>query len=98
MHLGSTDCDGDTIAGGTTSCSNPNRVDVELASFDPGADTIVADFAALVEGAELDVNQPDTPVGCAADPVDGDCSPIFENLGLPFEGSPAGAQRFFTVE
>jgi uncharacterized repeat protein (TIGR04052 family) len=98
MHLGSTDCDGDPVAGGTTSCSNPNRVDVELAGFDPEGDTIVADFAALVDGAALDVNQAQTPVGCMADPVDGDCGPVFENLGLPFEGSPAGAQRFFTVE
>jgi uncharacterized repeat protein (TIGR04052 family) len=97
MHLGSTDCDGDPVAGETTSCGNPNRVDVELASFDPEGDTVVADFAALVEGAALDVNQAD-PVGCMSDAADPDCEPIFENLGLPFGGSAAGAQCFFTVE
>jgi uncharacterized repeat protein (TIGR04052 family) len=98
MHLGSTDCDGDPVAGGTTFCSNPNRVDVELGSFDPEADTVVADFAALVDGAELDVNQADTPVGCMSDVADADCGPVFENLGLPFGGSAAGTQLFFTAE
>ncbi|MGB8330009.1 MAG: MbnP family copper-binding protein [Polyangiales bacterium] len=98
MHLGSTGCDGDPVAGGTTTCSNPNRVAVELTSFDPATDTVVANFAALVDGAALDENQPDTPVGCMSDPTDGDCAPLFENLGLPFEGVPAGAQQFFSVE
>ena len=58
----------------------------------------VADFAALVEGAELDVNQPETPFGCMAGPTDGDCAALFDNLGLPFPGSEAGVQQFFSVE
>jgi len=98
FHLGSTGCDGDPVAGGTTVCDNPNRTDVELASFDPAADTVVADFAALVDGVKLDVNQPETQFGCMAVPTDGDCAQLFDNLGLPFDGSEAGTQQFFSVE
>jgi len=98
MHLGSTGCDGDPVAGGTTMCTTPNRVDVELEAFDPANDTVIADFAALVEGAELDVNQEMTPVGCMAGPTDGDCAPLFDNLGLPFDGSEPSAQQFFSIE
>jgi uncharacterized repeat protein (TIGR04052 family) len=98
MHLGSTGCDGDPIAGGTTVCDNSNRTEVEFASFDPTADTVVADFAALVDGAELDVNEPETPFGCMAGPTDDDCAALFDNLGLPFAGSEAGTQQFFAVE
>jgi len=98
MHLGSTACDGDPQAGGTTMCGNPNRVEVELDGFDPANDTVVADFAALAEGAELNVNQDMTPVGCMAGPTDGDCAPLFDNLGLPFDGSEPSAQQFFSIE
>lgn len=98
MHLGSTGCDGDPVAGGTTTCAAPNRVDVELDAFDPESDTVVADFARLVAGASLDVNQPETPVGCMAGPTDGDCAALFENLGLSFAGSVPGTQQFFSVE
>lgn len=98
MHLGSTGCDGDPVAGGTTTCDNSNRVEVEFASFDPTADTVVADLAALVDGAALDVNQPETPFGCMAGPTDSDCSSLFDNLGLPFGGSTPGPQQFFYVE
>ena len=99
MHLGSTDCDGDPLSGGTTMCTNPNRVEVVFDDFDPATDTIVADFAALVAGAALNENQPETPVGCMAGPMDGDCAPLFDNLGLPFAGeAPSGEQIFFSVE
>ena len=98
MHLGSTGCDGDPVAGGTTVCSNPNRTQAEFASFDPAANTVVADLAALVDGAALDVNQPETPFGCMAGPTDTDCAQLFDNLGLPFGGSDPGPQQFFSVE
>jgi uncharacterized repeat protein (TIGR04052 family) len=98
MHLGSTGCDGDPVAGGTTMCDNANRTAVEFASFDPAADTVVADFESLVDGAELDVNQSETPFGCMAGPTDGDCAPLFDKLGLPFDGSEPAPQQFFSVE
>jgi uncharacterized repeat protein (TIGR04052 family) len=98
MHLGSTACDGDPASGGTTMCANPNRVDVELPTFDPATDVVVFDFAALVDGAALDVNQEGTPVGCMAGPMDSDCAPLFDNLGLAFGGSvPVGPQTVFSV-
>ena len=99
LHLGSTGCDGDPVSGGTTECSTPNRVDVELDTFAPESDTVIADLAALVDGASLDENQPETPVGCMAGPSDSDCAPLFNNLGLPFGGSePSGPQTFFSVD
>lgn len=98
MHLGSTACDGDPVAGGTTGCDTPNRVAVELSAFDPASDRVVSDYAMLVDGAELDFNRPETPVGCMSGPMDTDCGPLFDNLGIPFGGSTPTAQRFFSVE
>lgn len=99
MHLGSTGCDGDPVSGGTTMCGAPNRVEVDFDTFDPATNTVVADFAALVDGAALDENQEATPVGCMAGPSDGDCAPLFDNLGLPFGGEePTGPQTFFSVD
>jgi uncharacterized repeat protein (TIGR04052 family) len=98
MHLGSTGCDGDPIAGGTTTCDNPKRTQVTFADFDPAADTVIADFKSLVDGADLEANQSGTPVGCMAGPTDGDCAPLFDKLGLPFDGSEPDAQQFFSVE
>jgi len=98
MHLGSTGCDGDPLAGGTTMCTNSNRVEVDFNTFDPESDTVVADFAAVVEGADLETNQEGTPFGCMAGPSDGDCAPLFDNLGLPFDGSEPDVQQFFSVE
>ena len=98
MHLGSTGCDGDPLAGGTTMCTNSNRVEVDFNTFDPDSNTVIADFAALVEGTPLDINQEGTPFGCMAGPSDGDCAPLFDNLGLPFDGSEPDVQQFFSIE
>ena len=97
MHLGSGDCQGDPELGETVSCTFPNQVDVELLDFDPSTDTIVADFKALVAGQDLSDIAP-MPPGCMSGPTDRDCVEIFANLGLPFEGNPAGQQSFFAVE
>jgi uncharacterized repeat protein (TIGR04052 family) len=99
MHLGSTDCTGDPNTGEKVSCTNPNRVQVELEGFDVDSNTVVADFAALVAGADLDANQEGTPTGCMASPGDMDCAPLFGNLGLAFGGNPApDGQSFFTAQ
>ncbi len=98
MHLGSTACDGDPVAGGTTGCDTPNRVAVELATFDPDNDRVAADYAMLVGGAALDDTQMETPVGCMSGPTDSDCGPLFDNLGLSFGGSTPSGQRFFSVD
>ena len=97
MHLGSTGCEGDPMAGGVTSCANGNRVEVEFGVFDASAGTVVADYAALVEGATLDVDTA-ADAGCMSKPADTDCGPLFANLGLAFGESPGGTQQFFSAE
>jgi uncharacterized repeat protein (TIGR04052 family) len=97
MHLGSTGCVGDAMAGGVTECANGNRVEVELDTFDASTNTVVADYAALVEGAALDRNEA-ADAGCMSKPADTDCGPLFANLGLSFDGSAAGTQQFFSAE
>ena len=57
------------MAGGVTSCANGNRVEVEFDAFDASADTVVADYAALVEGAALDQDMA-ADAGCMARPAD----------------------------
>ncbi len=101
MHLGSTACGmGDPTTPPEEPCANPNRVDVEFETFDPANNTVIADFAALVDGVPLgpDTNTPMTPVGCMSGLDDPDCEPIFENLGLAFGETPAGTQTFFSAE
>jgi len=97
FHLGSTGCEADAD-GNVTSCANPNRAEVALEGFDPDTGLIVADLAGLFEGADLDANTMDTPPGCMGAPIDPDCAPYFDNLGLPFGGSGGGDQSFFSVE
>jgi uncharacterized repeat protein (TIGR04052 family) len=100
MHLGSTGCGAtdDLTTPPEQPCTNPNRVDVEFAEFDVEDNTIVADFAALVDGAPLRTNAEGTPAGCMSAPDDADCGPVFENLGLPFGDQPGGTQTFFSVD
>ena len=73
------------------SCANPNRARVTLAGFDPAKQVVIADLKALLSETNVDVNQPDTALGCMAAPNDGDCPGIFRALGLP----SGAAQRFF---
>jgi uncharacterized repeat protein (TIGR04052 family) len=100
MHLGSTGCGmtDDPTTPPEEPCTNENRVEVEFDAFDAANDVVVADIAALVDGAPLDENAEGTPAGCMAAPDDSDCGPIFDNLGLPFGSAEPGAQQFFSVE
>jgi uncharacterized repeat protein (TIGR04052 family) len=100
MHLGSTGCGDpeDPTTPPESSCTNPNRVDVELGTFDVDTNVVVADFEALVAGAPLSTNAEGTPAGCMSPPSDADCAPLFENLGLPFGEQPGGTQTFFSAE
>ncbi len=93
VHIGSTMCAPGTPPSGD--CRNPNRAAVELAGFDPARDVVVADMRALLEGVNLEVNQPNTPAGCMSSPNDGDCDPLMQNLGLAFGGRASPGQRFF---
>ena len=99
MHLGSTGCGmGDPTTPPEQPCTNPNRVTVEFDAFDPGTNRVLADFAALVDGAAIGSNEDGTPIGCMSGLDDPDCAPIFENLGLAFPGAADGTQQFFSVE
>ncbi|SPE40761.1 conserved exported hypothetical protein [Candidatus Sulfopaludibacter sp. SbA3] len=96
VHLGSTGCTpNQTKTAPPAQCSEPNRVDVELTSFNAQADFVIADLAALLKDSNIDTNQEKTAEGCMSSPNDSDCAPLFANLGLPFAGKPAGKQSFF---
>lgn len=81
LHLGSTGCRGDATKGEITSCANPNRVPVKLASFDSAKQRVVLDLKPLFAGIDLGKDQ-GFSTGCMSGPADPECTPMFENLGL----------------
>lgn len=86
VHLGSTGCASaaPTVAPDAP-CTSPNRATITLEDFDASADVIALDLGALVAGADLTANTPDTPPGCMSSPTEpGDCGPSFEAVGLDF--------------
>lgn len=98
VHLGSTGC----VPKGqpnvpATSCGAPNRVSVNLPSFDPDRDVVEIDLAALLADSDVDTNQPRTAVGCMSSSDDRDCAGLFARLGLPFGDRPGGDQRVVRV-
>ena len=96
IHLGSTGCTPNaTKTAPPAHCSQPNRPEIELSGFDPQTQVVIVDLAALLKDPNIDTNQAGTAAGCMSSPDDGDCAPLFANLGLPFAGSPAGKQSFF---
>jgi len=97
IHLGSTMCAAEGATRPPSACRNPNRPTITLPDFDPDRDVVVADLRRLLDGVDVDTNQPGTPAGCMSTPTDADCNPLMRNLGLPFGGEPAGPQRFFRV-
>ena len=95
VHLGSTGCTPNEVKTAPPAQGGaPNRVDIELRAFNP-SDFVVADLAALLKDSNIDTNQEKTAAGCMSSPDDGDCAPLFANLGLPFPGQQAGKQSFF---
>ena len=97
IHLGSTMCGTGARNERPAECRNPNRATIEFADFDPARQVVVADLRALLEGVNVDVNQPKTPAGCMSSPNDGDCDPLMHNFGVAFGGKPSAGQRFFRV-
>ncbi len=96
IHLGSTGCTPNQVkTAPPAQCSSPNRAEIELTGFDPTHDFVIADLAALLKNSNIDTNQEKTAAGCMSSPDDGDCAPLFSNLGLAFAGKPAGKQTFF---
>ncbi len=84
LHLGSTGCRGDAVKGEITSCANPNRIPVKLASFDSARQRVVLDLKPLFAGIDLGKDK-GFSTGCMSGPADPECAPMFENLGLRFK-------------
>lgn len=93
LHLGSTMCPsaGKTDAP-SASCKNPNLIEITLDGFDPATQTVVIDPAAVVAGADLKINAPDTSPGCMSFPGDSDCTSVMARLGLAYGEIAAGEQ------
>ncbi|MGE0789138.1 MAG: MbnP family copper-binding protein [Sandaracinaceae bacterium] len=97
VHLGSTGCDGDGN-GNVTGCAADNVAEIELDGFDPDANRVVLDVAALLAGTDVDADAGGAH-GCQSGADDPECGPIFDRLGLPYGGNgPTGNQSFFHVE
>lgn len=101
FHLGSTACDG-TVSGGF-SCAASNQAPIRLDGFDPDTNTIVFDVAEFFAKSDLDHQvdmMNDGISGCMSFPGDPECPPVFEALGMTFEGQSAGSveQTSFRVE
>lgn len=99
VHLGSTMCAAPSrTEAPKAECANPNRVVVAFDRFDTTKQTVVADIGAVLSGANVDVNAPNTSPGCMSFPGDADCPPVMGALGLAYGGKAApGPQRFFSA-
>lgn len=99
VHLGSTVCASPSrTEAPKAECANPNRVAVAFERFDAARQTVVADIGAVLAGANVDVNTPNTSPGCMSFPGDADCLPVMGALGLAYGGLAApGPQRLFSV-
>jgi len=99
VHLGSTVCASPSrTEAPRAACANPNRVAVAFDRFDPTKQTVVADIGAVLAGANVDSNAPNTSPGCMSFPGDADCLPVMGALGLAYGGvATPGPQRLFSV-
>lgn len=84
FHLGASGCTDDGL--GNYDCASDNLATVALDGFDPAVDTVTLDVGALIGGSDLDGSD-----GCQTLPGDADCAPLFERLGLAFEGEEGAA-------
>lgn len=85
VHLGSTGCVSDApVNAPSEACGNPNRATLQLAGHTP-TQGLSLDLQALVAGADVTDNTPETPPGCMSSPLEpADCSPVFDSLGMDF--------------
>jgi uncharacterized repeat protein (TIGR04052 family) len=92
MHMGSTACTG---LRGNSSCSRPNRNHVELEDFDPKANAIVVDMAALFSGTDVASDSQCHSSGAGAEV----CPAMAERLGVDFSSGQASpdTQRVYRV-
>lgn len=99
LHLGSTLCAASSQTESPSACKNPNRVAVTFDKFDLGKNVVAADLGAVLAGANVDHNTPNTSPGCMSFPKDADCPSVMGALGLAYDGVAApGGQKFFNVK
>jgi hypothetical protein len=85
VHLGSIACGVMGTNEPTMECDKPNKPTITLDSFDPAADQVVLDVAALLGDTQLTQDTADTTPGCQSFPDDvNECTDLFPNLGLDF--------------
>jgi len=94
IHLGSTGCTGDPMAG-TVTCSEPNRPEYTFMGFDPARNVVVADLARLVATTDVSRDMGGAP-GCMSGLMDPECRTILPAFGISMGGAPA-MQTFFRV-
>lgn len=98
LHLGSTMCaSAEATSAPGAACGNPNHVVVSLPEFVVGQSSVVIDPAAVVAGADLTTNTPETSPGCMSFPNDPDCNTVLPALGLSFNEFAAGAQQLVSM-
>lgn len=84
LHIGSTQCHGEDIA--PEGCDNLNHAAIEL-PWTPG-ENLHFDLDALLGESDLYHRTEDTASLCMSDPDDDpDCAPIFDALGIAFDGN-----------
>lgn len=98
VHLGSTACASASKTTAPSACQNPNRVVVNLPSFDVTKNVVVADMAPVLARSNVDINTTGTSPGCMSFLGDADCVPILPALGLPYMDHKAGQQQLFRVQ
>lgn len=105
LHLGSTDCSGDAMAGETVTCARSNRPQIALAGFDPESSTVIVDWAALFTDlaltappAECEQSSGETNCACHSMHPEALCRALFPRLGLDWQTGDSGAmQSLFRV-
>ena len=98
IHLGATSCEGSPASG--FSCAWANLPRIELNAMDPDTQSVVLDVGVLYEGSDLEAPVDyvtDFVNGCMAFSGDPECAPIFERLGVEFEGAAVSEQRAFSA-
>lgn len=104
IHLGSTGCTGEVATlPPTEPCARPNVVTVQLDTFDPSENTIVADIAALLGASDVSQSLELAPPGCMSGPADPDCEDLFaQGFGLERESGTCSNgicdQQLFRLE
>lgn len=111
-HLGSQGCsnadnpmDNDPMMPPTMDCTRPQRPQIALDGFDPAANTIVLDIAALLQDNDVTINMAGAP-GCQSfmNPMqtDSDCEALFPNYGMDWAtgdcADDCSGQTIFSVE